>query len=373
MLVDDAQYSIFPTEAEMRGKVSLDAPFRRSSSYAAMPRTNDVNLHRMKSLSSLPESVLGLHRELALEPEPSTAGGGGALLGASSDGELRAACRQRSRAGSGGRRRGRSRSGRDGVQTVELREEEDEDLALDAATRGPGRAGTAQTRPLQLPPPGAASVRFRAGGASLSPEQRARSERLRAAVWRRWEEEAPEATVLAPIRAHARSAAGQPAASGLSAWAQRHEVLAADEALRAGAGAPLSFEEAMARELKELDLRATSPGWKRATGEKQLDDFESRHRAAARRGLRLLGTGRLGRAGPSSGDNLLLPGTLAQSEFEAALDALRHNRIHARTTRAKAQPRRFDPRHPEPYERYTTEVPTRARGHLSLSEVSLVD
>ena len=370
MLVDDAQYSIFPTEAEMRGKVSLEAPVRRSSSYAALPRTNDVNLHRMKSLSSLPESVLGLHRELALEPEPSTAG---ALLGASSDGELRAACRQRSRAGSGGRRRGRSRSGRDGVQTVELREEEDEDLVLDAATRGLGRAGAAPPRPLQLPPPGAASVRFRAGGASLSPEQRARSERLRAAVWRRWEEEAPEATVLAPIRAHARSTAGQPSASGLSAWAQRHEVLAADEALRAGAGAPLSFEEAMARELKELDLRATSPGWKRAAGEKQLDDFESRHRAAARRGLRLLGTGRLGRAGPSSGDNLLLPGTLAQSEFEAALDALRHNRIHARTTRAKAQPRRFDPRHPEPYERYTTEVPTRARGHLSLSEVSLVD
>ena len=59
--------------------------------------------------------------------------------------------------------------------------------------------------------------------------------------------------------------------------------------------------------------------------------------------------------------------------LEEALDALRHNRIHARTTRAKAQPRRFDPRHPEPYERYTTEVPTRARGHLSLSEVSLVD
>ena len=223
MLVDDAQYSIFPTEAEMRGRVSLDAPVKRSSSYAAMPRTNDVNLHRMKSLSSLPESVLGLHRELALEPEPSTAG---ALLGASSDGELRAACRQRSRAGSAGRRRGRSRSGRDGVQTVELREEEVEDLALDAATRGPGRAGAAPPRPLQLPPPGAASVRFRAGGASLSPEQRARSERLRAAVWRRWEEEAPEATVLAPIRAHARSAAGQPAASGLSAWAQRHEVLA---------------------------------------------------------------------------------------------------------------------------------------------------
>ena len=60
MLVDDAQYSIFPTEAEMRGRVSLDAPVKRSSSYAAMPRTNDVNLHRMKSLSSLPESVLGL-------------------------------------------------------------------------------------------------------------------------------------------------------------------------------------------------------------------------------------------------------------------------------------------------------------------------
>ena len=89
MLVDDAHYSIFPTEAEMRGRVSLDAPVKRSSSYAAMPRTNDVNLHRMKSLSSLPESVLGLHRELALEPEPSTAG---ALLGASSEGELRAAC-----------------------------------------------------------------------------------------------------------------------------------------------------------------------------------------------------------------------------------------------------------------------------------------
>ena len=85
MLVDDAQDSIFPTEAEMRGKVSLDAPVRRSSSYAAMPRTNDVNLHRMKSLSSLPESVLGLHRELALEPEPSTAGGGGALLGGKSE------------------------------------------------------------------------------------------------------------------------------------------------------------------------------------------------------------------------------------------------------------------------------------------------
>ena len=90
-------------------------------------------------------------------------------------------------------------------------------------------------------------------------------------------------------------------------------MLAADEALRAGA--PVSFEEAMARELKELDLRATSPGWQRAVAERQLDDFESRHRAAARRGLRLLGTGRLGRVGPSSGDNLLLPATLAQSDI----------------------------------------------------------
>eukprot|EP00964_Phaeocystis_antarctica_P135041 scaffold99386_cov75-Phaeocystis_antarctica.AAC.3 len=368
MLVDDAQYSIFPTEAEMLGK-TIAAPVRRSSSCAAMHRTNEVNLHRMKTLSSLPESMLGLHRELAYEPEPSTAGGG-ALLGASSDGELRVACRQRSLAGSGGRRRGSSRSGRDGVQTVELREE-DEEVVLDAAPRGRGQIGAAPPRPLQLPPPGATSVRFRSGGASLSPEQRVRSEKLRAAVWRRWDEEAPEATVLAPIRAHARSGAGQPSASGLSTWAQRHEVLATDEALRASA--PLSFEEEMALELQGLDLRASSAGWKRAVGEKQLDDFESRHRAAARRGLRLLGTGRLGRVGPSGGGDLLLPTTLAQSEFEAALDALRHNRIHAGTSRARAQPRILDPRNPEPYERYTTEVPTRARGHLSLSEISLVD
>ena len=245
------------------------------------------------------------------------------------------------------------------MQTVELLEQEEE-VVLDAAPRGRGQIGAAPPRPLQLPPPGATSVRFRSGGASLSPEQRVRSEKLRAAVWRRWDEEAPEATVLAPIRAHARSGAGQPSASGLSTWAQRHEVLATDEALRASA--PLSFEEEMALELQGLDLRASSAGWKRAVGEKQLDDFESRHRAAARRGLRLLGTGRLGRVGPSGGGDLLLPTTLAQSEFEAALDALRHNRIHARTTRAKAQPRRFDPRHPEPYERYTTEVPhARAR------------
>ena len=365
MLVDDAQYSIFPTEAEMLGKITA-APVRRSSSCAAMHRTNEVNLHRMRTLSSLPESMLGLHRELAYEPEPSTAG----ALGASSDGELRAAHR-RSRTGSGDRRRGGSRSGRDGVQTVELREE-DEEVVLDAAPRGRGRASAVLPRPLQLPPPGATSVRFRSGGASLSPEQRVRSEKLRAAVWRRWEEEAPEATVLAPIRAHARSGAGQPSASGLSTWAQRHEVLAAEEALRASA--PLTFEEEMALELQGLDLRAiSSAGWKRAMGEKQLDDFESRHRAAARRGLRLLGTGQLGRVGPSSGGDLLLPTTLAQSEFEAALDALRHNRIHAGTGRARAQPRILDPRNPEPYERYTTEVPTRARGHLSLSEISLVD
>ena len=271
MLVDDEM--VFPTEAQMLRR-AIAPPIRR----AMMRTTSEADMHRVQTFSSLPESRR-LLRELAQQPAPSEP------------------------------------------------EPSTHSCSFDALMFS--RDSSAQSP--QLPPPGATSKRC--GGATRSEKQIATQEKLRVAARQRMDEEAPEVGVLAPLRAHARAAAGQPAASGLSAWAQRREVLAA-EPLRTK---PLSFEEKMALELQGLNLRASSAGWQRTVGDEQVGEFESRHRAAARRGLQLLGTGRLGRIGPSGGGDLLLPSTLAQSEFEAALDVLRRNRIHTGSSEGVSQ------------------------------------
>lgn len=318
MLIDDD--GIFPREEQMtRPRVLEPLPLR-----PPMRKSTAVDMGRVGP--PLPESKLRLLRELAEAPAPALESRWSsidvkALVGGDSEASqsdsklLRAARKSR---GASSRRGGIRLNGPESQaiaarfrNVVELHEEGDAG-GLDASWRDRLRRMMMQP---STPQPGVAAKQF--GSAARV------SEKVRAAAWQQMDEEAPEES-LAPLRVHARDRTGAPAASGLSTWALRSEVLGAERVQHRQQ--PTSFEEQMALELQRLNLRVSSAGWApRVLGDRGVDAFEAKHKEAARRGLGLLGTGRLARAPPSRG-----PRSRDARDFDDALDTLRYNR-RART------------------------------------------